>query len=306
MLCAMSWWIVKAVVTVAALVQSVCFVVALYEMLNLPESLDARLTPTGLLGAARDVAIEIAAMSAALLSVPFGVLSWRRVSAVVTHDRPPIVFVPGYATTRTCLWLLRRRLARAGWAQASGYNYRTVFGDVAAAARGLDTLLDETRAAAGDRDVVLVAHGIGGIVARLCARERSGRGVRALVTLGTPHQGSKLYALALDPMLNGLRPGSALLEGLATADPLLGQTDVTAVASSFDLTIVPSAAARYPGASTIEIEGVGHFGLLWSSRVFEVVRENLDFAQRSGAGSPPPAQPPASASTQRATSSALE
>ncbi|HEY2388619.1 MAG TPA: hypothetical protein VGK30_16810 [Candidatus Binatia bacterium] len=299
MLWSMLWWIVKAVVSVAALVQAVCFLVALYEMLNLPESLDARLTPASLLGAAREVALEIAAMSVALLAVPFGALAWRRVPSVVAQERPPIVFVPGYATTRSCLWLLRRRLAAAGWAQAAGFNYRSVLGDVAAAARGLDTLLDQIRASAGDRDVVVVAHGIGGIVARLCVRERRGSGVAALVTLGTPHQGSKLYALALDPMLAGLRPGSELIAHLAADDPLLADTDVTAVASSFDFTVVPSAAARYPGASTIEIEGVGHFGLLWSRRVFEVVRENLDFAHGA-------AQPSASAATQRATSSAFE
>ena len=296
-------WIVQAVVISVALTQTMCFVVALYEMLNLPETHDARLTLGSLVGAARDLIVEIAAMTAAVLVVPFGALPWRRVSSVIAHDRPPIVFVPGYLTTRACLWPLRRRLARAGWAQASGYNYRTLYGDVRAAATRLGPLLDEVRAASGDRDVIVIAHGIGGIVARLCLRDRAGRGVRALVTLGTPHQGSKLFALALDPMLTALRPGSPLLEDLTTNDSLVGRADVTTIASSFDLTVLPSAAARYPGASTIEIEGVGHFGLLWSPRVFALVRENLDFAapvQRDGG------QTAASASTQRATSSALE
>ncbi len=302
----MLWWTATTVATVAALTQALCFVVALYETLNLPDSYGARLTLGGLLGGAREVAIESAAMSVALLGVPIGLLPWRRVSAAGAHDRPPIVFVPGYATNRACLWWLRRRLARTGWAQAYGYNYRTLYGDLAAAATRLGTLLDELRAAGGNRDLVIVAHGIGGIVARLCVRDRAGRGVRALVTLGTPHQGSKLYALALDPMLNALRPGSEVIEGLAHGDALAGQIDITAVTSSFDLTIVPSAFGRYPGASTIEIEGVGHFGLLWSTRVFTVVRENLDFAHGAATTATPDAQDSASASTQRATSSASE
>ncbi len=300
-------WLLTAVVALVALTQAVCFVIALYEMLNLPEVRDTRLTLLSLVGAGRDLLLEIAAMTAVVLTSPLGFLPWRSMSRVAPSDRPAIVFVPGYCSTRACFWLLRWRLAHAGWTTTYGYNYRTVAGDVRTVARGLGILLDEVCTASDDPRVVVVAHGIGGIVARLCLRERGGRGIGTLVTLGTPHQGSKLYALALDPMLAALRPASPLMEELAAGNALVEHTDVTAIAASFDVTILPSAAGRYPGASAIEIEGVGHFGLLWSPRVFALIRENLEFAEATrGATQQHGGQSAVSAATHRATSSAFE
>ena len=89
---------------------------------------------------------------------------------------------------------------------------------------------------------------------------------------------------------------------------------MTAIYSSFDVTVVPSSAGQYPGASNIEIEGVGHVGLLWSPRVVELVRENLEFAlataSRADMSAPEGArregQAAPSAPTQRATSSSSE
>lgn len=304
---ALVWKIVEAIVVVVATVQFACFVVALYEMLNAPQLRMTRLTAASLLSALRGLVVETAGAIVAVLATPLGALPWRRPDS---SARPPIVFVPGYCMTRSSMWILRLRLARAGWKDAIGYNYRTVHGDLRAAARGLGAQLDAVRAERGAAHVVVIAHGMGGLVARLCLRERAHGLVRTLVTLGTPHQGSKLYALALDPMAQDMRAGSALVEELA-ADELPRRVDVTTIYSSFDLTVVPSSAAQYPGAGNIEVEGVGHVGLLWSGRVAELVRENLEFAYEtlraeSEAGASGDDQDASSARTQRATSSASE
>jgi triacylglycerol esterase/lipase EstA (alpha/beta hydrolase family) len=313
MLVTLVWLIVKVVTGVVVVTQFACFAIALYEMLNLPEMRLTRLTPTALAGALRGLVVEIAGAILAVLTIPLGALPFRAASADDGMDRPPIVFVPGYLMTRSSLWILHRRLARAGWRHGVGYNYRTLRGDLRAAARGLGALIDAVAVERGATHVVVVAHGMGGLVARLCLRERADARVRTLVTLGTPHQGSKLYALALDPMAQEMRAGSALIEDLAEGDQLTRKVDVTAIYSSFDLTVVPSSAGQYPGASNIEVEGVGHVALLWSLRVFELVRENLEFAhdtlaaeaataRRPSAGD----QEPRSAATHRATSVASE
>ncbi|MBI3768979.1 MAG: hypothetical protein HY271_10860 [Deltaproteobacteria bacterium] len=309
-----AWGIVKTVSGAVVVAQLACFVVALYEMLNRPEMRLVRLAPGALAGAVRGLVVETIGTIVAVLTVPLGALPWRRMPDDVRLHRPPIVFVPGYLMTRSCLWLLRRRLARAGWRDAVGYNYRTFHGDLRTAARGLGTLIEDVVATCAASHVVVVAHGMGGLVARLCLHQRVHPCVRTLVTLGTPHQGSKLHALALDPMAQDMRAGSELLEELDADDALPRRLDMTAIYSSFDLTVVPSSAGQCPGASNIEVEGVGHVGLLWSARVFDLVRENLEFAHETSpaegvenAKQParePQAEP--SARTQRATSSASE
>jgi len=304
--------VIEAIVGVVVAVQLACFVVALHAMLNVPQMRTIHLTAGSLLGALGGLVVETAWTVVAVLAIPLGALPWRRPREDEPPARPPIVFVPGYLMTRSSMWILRQRLARDGWSDAVGYNYRTFHGDLRAAARGLGTVLDTVRAERGASHVVVIAHGMGGLVARLCLRDRPRRFVRTLVTLGTPHQGSTLYALALDPMAQDMRAGSALIEELAD-DGLPRGMDVTAIYSSFDLTVVPSSAGQYPGASNIEVEGVGHAGLLWSGRVGELVRENLEFAHETlmaeagdASGAVDDDQEAPSARTQRATSPASE
>jgi triacylglycerol esterase/lipase EstA (alpha/beta hydrolase family) len=307
------WDIVKAVSVGAVAAQLACFVVALYEMLNLPEMRRVPLTLGAVAGAVRGLGVETIGTIVAVLAIPLGALPWRRMADDVRADRPPIVFVPGYCMTRSSMWILHRRLAGAGWRAAVGYNYRTFHGDLRAAGRGLAALIADVAATHGASQVVVIAHGMGGLVARLCLREQSSAYVRTLVTLGTPHQGSKLNALALDPMAQEMRPGSELLEALACDEARPDNVELIAIYSSFDLTVIPSSAGQYPGASNIEVEGVGHVGLLWSARVFELVHENLEFAHAArlaGTGDADPSrgapQAEPSARTQRATSSASE
>ncbi len=306
--------IVKTVSGAVVIAQLACFIVALYEMLNLPEMRLVRLTPGALAGALRGLVVETLGTIVAVLAIPLGALPWRRMPDDGRPRRPPVVFVPGYLMTRSCLWLLRWRLARAGWRDAVGYNYRTFHGDLHAAARGLGTLIEDVAATRAASRVVVVAHGMGGLVARLCLHHHAHPCVRTLVTLGTPHQGSKLHALALDPMAQDMRAGSELFEELDSDGALPHRVDVTAIYSSFDLTVVPSSAGQCPGASNIEVEGVGHVGLLWSGRVFELVRENLEFAHETSLAEEAEharhptreSQTEPSACTQRATSSASE
>jgi hypothetical protein len=55
---------------------------------------------------------------------------------------------------------------------------------------------------------------------------------------------------------------------------------------------VPPSAAYWPGAFNIEVRGLGHMSLLFSRRVYELVRENLD-APTAAAGAPQGASVPA-------------
>ena len=51
---------------------------------------------------------------------------------------------------------------------------------------------------------------------------------------------------------------------------------VATVASSFDAVVHPIDAATLAGTFEVRIERPGHYGLLFSRRVFEIVAENLD------------------------------
>jgi triacylglycerol esterase/lipase EstA (alpha/beta hydrolase family) len=273
------WWLLPLLLLAGVLVfQLTCFAIALHEMLNQPEARHTRLTGPALAAALAGFAVELGGVLVMLVTWPIGFVPWRRPSRLRPGDRPPVVFVPGWRMNRACLLLMRRRLRRDGWAHAVGFNYRTAGGDLHRAAEQLRDAVERVCAETGAARVVLIGHSMGGLVCRAYLRHYGGIDrVASVITLGTAHQGTKLCALSTDPMLQDLRPECSFLAELATDDPIPGKVDFTAIYSSFDHLVVPAGHGYYAGVGNIVVEGVGHNGLLWSRRVYDLVRENLEY-----------------------------
>src|SRR5207245_2103027 len=177
---------------------------------------------------------------------------------------------------------LARRLRRDGWRHLYLVAHTPVGGDIERSAHRLGEALDRLRRATGASRVDIVAHSMGGLVARACIRARGqASGVGRLITLGTPHQGTEIFPrFRLDPMVAQMRPGSPLLACLAADDPVPRLVDCISIYSADDAVVVPASRAYYPGAFNIEVRGLGHLSLLFSQSVYALVREN------------PPAEPP--------------
>lgn len=272
------WLLPLALVAGVVLFKLTCFVLALYETVNLPEARHSRLTPGGLAAALGGFSVEIAGVLVLLAAWPLGLLPWIPPRRLGAGERLPLVFVPGWSMNRGCLWLLRHRLRRDGWPHATGLNYRTRRGDMQRAAEQLRDLVERTCSATGAARVVLIGHSMGGLICRAYLKDYGGLDrVASVITLGTPHQGSRICALSLDPMVHEMRPESPFLEQLGQDDPIPGAVDFTAIYSSFDHMVVPAGHGYYAGVGNIVVEGVGHNGLLWSRRVYDLVRENLEY-----------------------------
>src|SRR6185436_9217395 len=109
-----------------------------------------------------------------------------------------------------------------------------------------------------------------------CARGAA-CGIARLVTLGTPHQGTQVFRrLAHDPMLIQMRPDSTLLRRLASDDPVPTLVECVAIYSTGDAVVVPPNNGYYKGAFNIEVAGTGHMSMLFSRRIYDLVRENLE------------------------------
>ena len=186
-----------------------------------------------------------------------------------------IVLVHGWAQRRGAVSLLGARLADRGFGVVC-FSYPSLRLEIASAAESLRRLLVDLQAER-QGPVHLVAFGVGGLVARTCVRRHRVPGVRRLVTIGTPHQGT-LLAPAWAGSLGRLHPGSDLLRQLGAADHTPGQFEVTAIQSEFDATILPPENAYYPAAFNVIVRDTGHFSLLFSARVVTLIAENLEVA----------------------------
>ncbi|MEP7181706.1 MAG: alpha/beta fold hydrolase [Betaproteobacteria bacterium] len=167
------------------------------------------------------------------------------------------------------VWVgLRRFLATQGIGPVYTLSYgpplasNELFADQTAAK------IDAILAATGASDVAIVAHSMGGIVARAYLRRYGGDKVRLLLTLGTPHHGSVHAWLFPGTSLAQLRPGNAWLAELNRDEGAPMPARIVSLWSWHDSMVAPQTSARLPGAQNIEVVGVGHNALLGDAPTF--------------------------------------
>ncbi|WNI17354.1 esterase/lipase family protein [Actinacidiphila sp. ITFR-21] len=194
--------------------------------------------------------------------------------------RPPVLLLHGFVDNRSAFALLRRSLLRNGWSRVQALNYSPLTTDIRAAAEALGPHVERICEQSGHRRVDIVAHSLGGLVARYYVQRLGGDArVRTLVTLGTPHSGTRAVpALSPHPLARQMRPGSAVLTELAA--PAQGcRTRFVAFWSDLDQLMIPVQAARldHPDLRTrnIRVRGIGHLSLPVHSLVAAEIRHAL-------------------------------
>jgi hypothetical protein len=98
--------------------------------------------------------------------------------------------------------------------------------------------------------------------------------VQQVMTLGTPHQGTLGFVSRFEPF-RFAHPSSTFLRDLAEQDPVPGRFETIAISSELDAWVLPNDAAYYPGAFNIAVRATGHFSLLLSKRIVDLIAENL-------------------------------
>nr|WP_261991823.1 alpha/beta fold hydrolase [Streptomyces sp. or43] len=196
-------------------------------------------------------------------------------------DRPPVVLLHGFIDNRSVFVLLRRSLARHGWHHLESLNYSPLTCDIRTAAELLGRHIEEICARTGHREVDIVGHSLGGLIARYYVQRLGGDGrVRTLVTLGTPHGGTAVAPLAgAHPIVRQMRSGAAPIEELRLPAPGC-RTRFVSFWSELDQVIVPVEAAciDHPDLDVVNVRvtGVGHLALPVHPAVAAGIRQALD------------------------------
>lgn len=210
-------------------------------------------------------------------------------------DRRPVVLVHGFGDTGETAWWrrFRRHLREDGYEDADLHTVS--FGDRLLEASDSPRVYGERVAAAlesvHDRrgcEVDVVAHSMGGLGSRWALEEAGAAPyARSLVTLGTPHQGTRTAHLARrTPGGRDMVPGSNFLATLndgSTADGVR----YTAVWGSLDPLVVGRWRAELPEDLLAEVDEnlpagrYSHLGLVAEADVYRMYRDRLQ-----GGGTP--------------------
>jgi pimeloyl-ACP methyl ester carboxylesterase len=202
---------------------------------------------------------------------------WRapRDPARVASGVLPVVFVHGILCNAGVWHRMLAALERQGAANLFTLNLEPPLGGMDGFARQLAARVDEACRAAGTQRAIIVAHSMGGLVAR-CWIARLGGAARAarLVTLGSPHHGSRLARGFPARWAGEMVCGSEWLARLAG-----DAVPVTSIYSRHDEFVAPQESARLEGAHHIALEGVGHLELLSSKEVQRLVAREIAAAR---------------------------
>lgn len=192
----------------------------------------------------------------------------------------PILLVHGIIHNRSAFMSLKKKMEKQGWENVFTMNYSTFHGNVLQMVEELGRKIEMVMKKTGAKQIDIVAHSLGGIVARAYMSLGEGRGkVRKLVTLGTPHQGTQLSffakGLSRGALDADLRVDSYLIR-LLTGTELPKSSEIVSIYSHFDWTVVPTENSHVKGKPTsafknIELDYIGHTGLLYSAEAFEAI-----------------------------------
>ncbi|UQA93523.1 alpha/beta fold hydrolase [Streptomyces halobius] len=201
--------------------------------------------------------------------------------------RPPVLLLHGFIDNRSVFVLLRRSLLRYGWPHVEALNYSPLTCDLRKAAELLGRHVEEVCARTGHPRVDIVGHSLGGLIARYYVQRFGGDArVRTLITLGTPHSGTRAVPLmSAHPIVRQMRPDSDVIAELSLPAPHC-RTRFLAFWSDEDQIMVPTETARidHPdlAAHNVHVAGVGHLALPVSGTVAAGIRDALSSADATG------------------------
>jgi triacylglycerol lipase len=220
----------------------------------------------------------VVAVAIVIVSFPLG---WARRPGRAREpaggSRPPVVLIHGLYHNAGAWVLFRWRLGRAGYPCVETFQYSSWTHSFDELTRELSGVIDEVYSREG-KSVVLIGHSLGGLLGKACAQDPANAGkIAALVTLGSPHQGSKLAALAVGELGGSLLFRGSLItrmEGRFVPESVLR----LAVVSPVDNMVLPNEAlqVRESGWDYHETAPISHVSMLYHAPTAKRVIQFLE------------------------------
>ncbi|MNK54874.1 Extracellular esterase EstB precursor [compost metagenome] len=268
-----AWGVVSPMLAVLLALAMLLAVRALIVVRNFRESrrLGSPVPPEyqlGTMGAAR---LFLGELRATLWTSSWGMLRPRlHAAGTIPGQGMPVLLVHGYVCNGGYWTKLSLQLARAGIVHKA-IDLEPINADIEEFVPLVEQAITELCARTGSDRVILVAHSMGGLVARAWLRHYGAARVARIVTIGTPHHGTALANLAAGAnahqmsRVNGT-PSGWLAQLAASETPEL-RALITSIYSHHDNIVAPQSSAQLPGARNIAFGGIGHVALASDARV---------------------------------------
>lgn len=245
------------------------------------------------LGAGGAARLFFGELRATLWTSSWGMLRPRLAAAdcITPGQGLPVLLIHGYVCNRGYWTKLSRQLARAGVAH-DAVDLEPIVADIEEFVPQVEQAIEALCARTGGERVILVAHSMGGLVARAWLRRYGAQRVARIITIGTPHHGTALANLATGANARQMSridgAPSAWLAQLAASETPETRALITSMYSHHDNIVAPQSSAQLPGARNLAFGGIGHVALASDARVLRQLLEEITIKNEV-------AQPPSAA-----------
>ena len=222
-------------------------------------------------------------------------MAFRHVREHIFDDSQalPVLLVHGYGCNSGYWHAMSQALTRERISHF-GVDLEPVFGSIDDFVSLLDAAVAHVLERSGQTQLVIVAHSMGGLVARAWLQRHGPAGIARIITLGTPHGGTGLANFGWGPNSRQMRyrgrgiqgQPSAWLQQLAAGEDVGLRRLITSIWSHHDNIVSPQASSRLEHARNIEVAGIGHVSLAFAPQVQQLVVEEIRRASL-----PSPARP---------------
>jgi pimeloyl-ACP methyl ester carboxylesterase len=193
---------------------------------------------------------------------------------------PPVLLLHGYGCN-SGYWVHLAPLLDAQHISHASVDLEPIMGDIDGYVPAVEQAARALCEATGSPKVIVVAHSMGGLVARAWMRRHGTARVARVITLGTPHHGTSLASFGLGANAAQMRraagesaEGSPWLRALAASEDGATRALITSIYTHHDNIIAPQTSSLLPGARNIEFGGIGHVAMGSNARILaEVMRE---------------------------------
>jgi triacylglycerol esterase/lipase EstA (alpha/beta hydrolase family) len=189
-------------------------------------------------------------------------------------ERVPVLLVHGYGCNSGYWAHLVPLLDREGISHAS-VDLEPVAGSIDDYAPLIEERVQALCAATGAARIAIVAHSMGGLAARAWMRRYGSARVARVVTLGTPHHGTKLARFGPGANAVQMRRDGPWLRDLAASEGPDVRARIVSLYTHHDNIVAPQDSSVLPGARNIAFGGVGHVALGSNPRVLAEVLQLL-------------------------------
>ena len=224
-------------------------------------------------------------------------MSWPRVGWQIAAQpaepgKLPVLMLHGYAGNGGFWSRLSGLLRRAGISHYAP-DLEPPLADIDDLLPQVELAITELCRRSGARQVVIVAHSMGGLVARAYLRRHGPDRVARVITLGTPHHGTGLASFGTGRNAAQMRraagpagPGPGeWLSALAATESAHQRALFTSMFSHHDNIIAPQTSAVLPGAKNLAFSAIGHVSMGCDPRVLRSVLDEIALASAAaGAG----------------------